>query len=222
MNREVIDNWVKRLEHLTRGVVLPIEPREIERYIREFADGNGDRRSLDGPLLVRVSGRSHSAFVRLDDDDVATALMRAAGRQDVGHAMELIRPGDGTAPLPLVADEGIATLESETEKELASVHAVAALALTNAGAELRPRLASAVRWLMAEIQPDNATHRPWAVHAFVWAAATMQGRDASDAEMYVQTLVHNAVVAASTRSGAIDRFSLILLRDAQQVLQRLS
>jgi hypothetical protein len=29
-------------------------------------------------------------------------------------------------------------------------------------------------------------------------------------------------VAASTRSGAIDRFSLILLRDALQVLQRLS
>lgn len=222
MNREVIANWVKRLEHLTRDLRLPTERNEVALFICDFADGNGDRRRLDGPLLARVLRGPQSAFVRLDDDDIATALMRAAGRQDVGHAMELIRPGDGTAPLPLIADQAIATLETETEKELAAVHAVAALALTDAGGELRPRLASAVRWLMAEIQPDNATHRPWAVHAFAWAAATMQGRDAADAEMYAQTLVHNAVVAASTRSGAIDRFSLILLRDAQQVLQRLS
>jgi hypothetical protein len=222
MNRERLTTWIQRLEHLTRGVVLPSEPREIERYIGKFSDENGDRRHLDGPLLARVLGGSQSWFVRLDEDDVATALMRAAGRQDIGHVMKLIRPSGGTAPLPLVAEQDIATLETETEKELASVHAVGALALTDPGTELRPRLASAVRWLMAEIQPDNATHRPWAVHAFAWAAATMPGRDAADAEMYAQTLAHNAVVAASTRSGAIDRFSLILLRDALQVLQRLS
>lgn len=217
MNRTVIATWVTRLERLTNGLVLPTDRDEIERYTQAFSDGCGDRRGLDAPLLARLMGGDARHFMPQTEDDKSTALMRAAGRRDVDAVMTLIGDEEDDEPRPLIAQPSIATLEAETEGELAAVHAVGALALTFTP-QLLPRVEQAARWLMAEIQPDNATHRPWAVHVFVWAAATMDGDMAIDAEMYAQTLVHNAAVASSMTSGKIDVFSLVLLLDAQRTL----
>ncbi|MBU6412844.1 MAG: hypothetical protein KGS45_05175 [Planctomycetes bacterium] len=223
MNRDVITMWAERLDTLTQQLVFPALTAEKERFVDGFADGMGDRRPIDRPLLARIIGGLPHCFVNQEGDDAATAMMRAVGRRDVSAIRNLIREPDAHIPMPLIAEPSIATLEAETERELAAVHALASLVLANAAfADLRPRLLGAAKWLIAEIQPDNATHRPWAVHAFVFAAAVLEPHAAIDAEMYAQTLVHNAVVASGATSGKIDVFSLVLLRDAQQVLQRLS
>jgi hypothetical protein len=216
MNSAVISTWVNRLQALTRPLVLPTFEADKEQYIADFADGMGDRRPLDAPLLARLLNASSQHFHTSPADEAATALMRAVGRQDTHAVQGLIRQPVSTIPMPLVAVASIATLEAHTEQELASVHALASMALHGSHhSALRARLLGAARWLIDEIQPDNATHRPWAVHAFVYAAATLDATQSVDAEMYAQTLVHNAVVAASSSSGEIDRFSLLLLRDAE-------
>lgn len=223
MNRGVITAWAERLDTLTKQLVFPELIAEKDRFIEGFADGMGDRRPIDRPLLARVIGGLPHCFVNQEGDDAATAMMRAVGRRDISAIRKLIREPDARMPMPLIAEPSVATLEAETERELAAVHALASLALADAAfADLRPRLLGAAKWLIAEIQPDNATHRPWAVHGFVFASAVLEPHEAIDAEMYAQTLVHNAVVASGVTSGKIDVFSLVLLRDAQQALQRFS
>lgn len=220
MNRDVISTWVSRLEAMTKGLDVPRDAATIEGFIADFSDDHGDRRTIDAPQLARLLDGDAKHFVPMSEDDAATALMKAVGRRDRNAVRRLIRAPDAITPLPLVTTEHLATLEAETERELAAVHALGRAVMDGTCVELESRLAGAVRWVMAELQPDNATHRPWGVHTFVWAAATMSGRDATDAELYAQTLVHNASVASSTTTGRIDRFSLVLLLDAQRALTR--
>jgi hypothetical protein len=63
---------------------------------------------------------------------------------------------------------------------------------------------------MDELQPDNATNRPWAVAAFAEMAVEGDG----DAELYADTLLHNCRVTLG-RPGLL---STILLLDARRSL----
>lgn len=220
MKREVIERWVVRLKTLTSELALPTKPSE--QFIAGFADGMGDRRAIDAPILARLLNCSpdQKRFTEHAGDDAAVAIMKAAGRDDIAAALRSVKNSlDGT-PWPLAADPRIAALEGQTELELAAVHGFAVLALRHGSRhpELTERLLGAVRWLMREIQPDNATHRPWSVHAFVWSAAILDGNEGSEAELYADTLVHNALVAGSHGAGRMDVFSAILLRDSAEVL----
>jgi hypothetical protein len=49
----------------------------------------------------------------------------------------------------------------------------------------RDRLQAAVDWHLEWTQPDNATNRPWGIHAFL-ALGGLEGR------MYAETMLHNA------------------------------
>ncbi|TVQ62572.1 MAG: hypothetical protein EA378_04390 [Phycisphaerales bacterium] len=136
-------------------------------------------------------------------------LWRALAQgEDAFDPYALIAHGEG-ALLPGTHDGAI---EVWTEGELAALHALDRFARRQDSAGLRERIASAVRWHLAEIQPDNATNRPWAIHVFV-RAGVVDG--AIEALMHAQTMLHNCRVSL----GHADRFSACLLEDAARALE---
>jgi hypothetical protein len=104
-----------------------------------------------------------------------------------------------------VESEASATtsIETLTEQELACLHAFSWLE------GLTARVREAAEWLIEHVQPDNATMRPWSAQVF--AAMGMEGN--TDAKMYAQTLVHNALVAGG---GKPEPLSACILLDAAE------
>lgn len=98
-------------------------------------------------------------------------------------------------------------IEVWTETELSAVHAAWGVAGWRDAAER-----SAI-WLVDEIQPDNATNLPWAVHVFA-DLGEREGR--ADLTMYANTLLHNCIVG----SGRPDGLSALILLDAAAQLER--
>ncbi len=97
-------------------------------------------------------------------------------------------------------------IELWTERELTMVHAAWLLEGWTDLAE------ASARWLIDEIQPDNATNLPWAVHVF----ASLSVEDGShEARMYAETLMHNCVVS----TGRPDPLSALILLDAARQLR---
>ena len=74
----------------------------------------------------------------------------------------------------------------------------------------RNRVRLAVIWHLEHIQPDNATNHPWAVHLFAAAGCEVGAPHASEADLFAQTLAHNALVSM----GRPDRISAHILADA--------
>lgn len=64
---------------------------------------------------------------------------------------------------------------------------------------------------MEQIQPDNATNHPWAIHVFL-VHALRTGTD--DGRMYAETMLHNCMVG----SGRPDRLSAVILLDAAHAI----
>lgn len=91
----------------------------------------------------------------------------------------MCQPGDG----PLLALGARDTIETWTEGELCTLHA--AMRLLPGDAWWHARLHAAVQWHLEWTQPDNATNRPWAIHAFL-ALGDVEGR------LYAETMLHNA------------------------------
>lgn len=87
------------------------------------------------------------------------------------------------APGPLLVHGDRDTIETWTEGELCSIHALVRIAAHDPW--WRERLQSAVDWHLEWTQPDNATNRPWGIHAFL-ALGGLEGR------MYAETMLHNA------------------------------
>ena len=95
-------------------------------------------------------------------------------------------------PLELAADgplhpwQGEGAIEVWTDVELSGLHAAWRIARRDQDAALRARLLRAMDWHLEHTQPDNATNRPWALHAFLL-------KGSADARAYAGTLLHNAV-----------------------------
>ena len=68
-------------------------------------------------------------------------------------------------------------------------------------------LAELRAWHLEHTQPDNATNRPWALHAFVAAGDP-------ESLLYAETLLHN-VAASEARREPLTRW--ILLDSAQEL-----
>ncbi|MBK7405295.1 MAG: hypothetical protein IPJ41_11855 [Phycisphaerales bacterium] len=191
----------------TLAPVLGASEAERVAYARGFTDDFGHRRAVDLPLLTWVLHIPRQPGPRADRIDVA--LWESLLDPD-GDATSTLRTPDGPVA-PDVREHGI---EVWTEVELASLQALWWHAHSAADHQPRDRALSLARWLMAELQPDNGTNRPWAVATFAELAA---GGDV-DAAMYADTLLHNCQVQA----GRADRFSCVLLLDAANRLAALS
>lgn len=191
--------WANRLRALAAPVLAPAQ--DPDEFVRTFADEAGHRRPVDRPFLSHLVGvdpgdRPRSAG--LDSD-----LWWALHGSDSG-ARPLPPPG------PLV-DASTLVLETWTEAELSSLHALSWLA-RRGHAWAAARIDPAVEWMLAHLQPDNATNHPWAIHVFVDHA---ERRRAHESRLYAETLLHNCTVA----TGKPDRFSACILADAAAWLE---
>ncbi len=159
----------------------------------------GHRRPVDRPFLAWLLGVTlppPDPF--LVPADVAlwwTILLPAR------DPWRFVKPGDG----PLVPQDH--SIEVWTETELGALHAASRIARVRGDAALRRRCESAADWHVRHTQPDNATGHPWAIHVFVERATP-------DADLFAQTLLHNAM-ALQARPG---RFAACILLDGAGAL----
>lgn len=176
------------------------QPEEArEDFVRTFADDAGHRRPVDRPLLTWCVGTElppPAPGLRRD-----VLLWWGLSAPDGAGVAECLTP---EGPLcPELRAEGI---EVWTEAELASLQALWWHAWRRPDPALTARALAGAAWLMAELQPDNATNRPWALAIF----AELASRGDIDAVLYAETLLHNCQVL----TGRPDRLSSVLLRDA--------
>ena len=126
-------------------------------------------------------------------------LWRCAGDPSAPVPNDLLQVA--RAPLrPWLSDGPI---EVWTEVELSSLHALWRLARLRRDGRLRERAVAAMRWHLEHTQPDNATNRPWALHAFLQEGS-------AEGEAYAGTLLHNALA----HGGAPEALSAWILMDA--------
>ncbi len=173
-----------------------------QAWIDEFRDEAGHRRPVDGVFLAAMMGLEPLPATREEGGDVR--LWRAA----LGEGGEFLARVE-TASGPIWPEARAHGLEAWTEIELSSLHALRRLAVGRQ--RLLARCNDAARWIIAELQPDNATGHPWAWHVFEGLRAA-----SPEAGLYADTLLHNCQVSL----GRPDRFSACVLLEAARTLLR--
>jgi hypothetical protein len=190
-----------------------------------FSDESGHRRAVDLPFLHWLGRDSRSDTTVLSSitgsqaPDVALWASLALGAGIPDHILDFHRASalrssfDQGSLFPQRDRTGPIALEVWTEVELSSLHAIAWMADRDPG--LRSLVRTTARWLVENLQPDNATNHPWAIHIFI---ALGMGESDSGAIPYAETLLHNCQVS----QGHPDAFSSLILRDAADALERSS
>jgi hypothetical protein len=191
--------WERRLLHAAGDV--HVDAGELAG----FRDGAGHRRRVDPWLLAHAFALDASGL-RVDAAAGSEEpwLTLWACMHDAGLGTSAWHQGEG----PLFRQLHARAIEVWTEGELVGLHALWWLARRDPSLQKRAR--SAASWLIAELQPDNATQRPWAIHAFAELAAEGD----IEADMYAQTLLLNATAGREKP----DRFSAAILVDSARYL----
>lgn len=167
----------------------------------EFSDEAGNRRAID-PLLIAWLQHSPPPIIpSIQSTDLK--LWNALVRGHPAAMLVSITPSGS----PLVPEFNQLAIEVATETELAALHA-----LSHAGSIARARVEAASDWVVHNIQPDNATNHPWAVHVFLQRAFET---GSVEHRLYAETLLHNCVVSL----GRADRFSALILLDSGRTLK---
>ncbi|MBL0926153.1 MAG: hypothetical protein IBJ11_00685 [Phycisphaerales bacterium] len=195
-----------------------------------FSDEFGHRREVDRPFLIwRRFGRSRPAppAAIADGGEISpdARLWHAATTGADVHG--LIAPSDIPRPLfphravvaarpddPDVFAGNPPAIEVWTEMELCALHALWWIGRRRQDARLIARADMAATWHLENLQPDNATNHPWAVHAF---AEFGERRGSPEADLHAQTLLHNCRVAL----GRPDALSAQILGDAADAIDSL-
>lgn len=195
MMRGLPFDWRAHLEQCADGVLAGLDREALERAERERVF------SIVMPVLLVQGGRSGSVpeevrlhALRYPDLALWWALADASFVPEWS-----VGDGDG----PLFEQDAFTAIEVWTETELAALHAL------SHRKEMRERVQRAVGWHVERTQPDNATNRPWAVHAFV-------EHGSPEADHFAQTLVSNCIV----QSAQPDVLSALILKDAARLLGR--
>lgn len=205
----LIRRWAERLHFGARTISSELESLRTDdardRFIATFRDEFSHRRPIDEPLLRCVLSRpvrAPSADMPIDerlwwclasrDSFPPRALRAAAGA---------LTPGFGREPI-----------ESWTERELRVMHAATNRAILARDPALLDRVLDAADWLIDNVQADNATNRPWGVHAVIIRGVLGH----THAEHDASGMIH----AAKAATGEADRLSQIILLDAARALER--
>ena len=133
--------------------------------------------------LVSEAGAAGSAAGSTTESAAGNAAEGATGNALAPAIGAKLRAMVQAVPGPLLAHGDRDTIETWTEGELCSIHALMRIAAHDPW--WRDRLRSAVDWHLEWTQPDNATNRPWGIHVFL-ALGGLEGR------MYAETMLHNA------------------------------
>jgi hypothetical protein len=150
----------------------------------------------------------------LSGDRGEQRLWRAcSGTVPDATVLEAIRVALGDRGGALLSTDTFLAIEVWTECELAALHALTRLA-RHRNVEIARfsaiRAEEAIRWHLEHTQPDNATNRPWAIHAFLLA------EDGSgEPTAYAGTLLHN-MTATDARDEPLSRW---ILADAARELR---
>ena len=120
----------------------------------------------------------------------------AAAELAAVDALLATRPGSSLAD-----PGGFLALEVWTECELSALHALARLVRASPTPARLARFDELCRWHLEHTQPDNATNRPWALHAFA-------RRGDAESHLYAETLLHN-VAASDARHEPLSRWILL-------------
>ncbi|MEI7658091.1 MAG: hypothetical protein WCK33_08510 [Phycisphaerae bacterium] len=202
MNRTALTTWHVRLSRAAMSRLASFEwpPRDANMFRSSFRDDAGHRRPVDGAFLAHLTGKPPLASVGTSPECVLWTQVATAPQGRDGASIDALIGADPRALAMSLREAGI---EIWTETELACLHA-----LTWLGPRWASRAALAARFLIEELQPDNGTNHPWAIHWFAWLE-TMHGD--TDAGMYAQSLLHNAMTAGG---GMPDLFSALILHDA--------
>lgn len=168
-------------------------------------DELGQSRDLDRAFLRCILGPGMAEPKARDAAGRLWLLAADRARPDLACPLISAKPG---RLIPQPTEE---TIETATEGELSGLHAAWRIAMRSGDAGLRERCLEAAAWSVENLQPDNATNRPWAAHVFVelWLA-----RGDAGASLYAQTLVHNCQVSF----GKPDRISALVLWDGAREL----
>ncbi len=160
---------------------------------------------MDGPFLAHVTGITPSSIAGESPDCVLWTQVASSGSERADDRILAATTGHSSALAMHLRESGI---EIWTETELACLHA-----LTWLGPAWEARALAAARFLIDELQPDNGTNHPWAIHWFAWLESTQSNTDAG---LYAQSLLHNAMTSGG---GVPDLFSAIILHDAARWIE---
>lgn len=207
-------NWSDRLRALAMASLpdAPIGPgsslQQRQAFATDFRDEAGVRRSTDGHLISHLLGLGVGPHAERGDGEPEEQLWRAV--LEPGSPLDCIDLGGSSALVPSARSLG---LEAWTEMELSCLHALSTIAATRRDKLIWNRCLRAAEWHLAELQPDNGTNRPWAVHAFVSISESHP-----HALLHAGTLVHNARV----ERGRPERRSALILLHSALVLRMLA
>lgn len=150
------------------------------------------------------------------EDPAAAVWSRMDGTEAIPGILGLTRPGTA-GPAPWLPETDGLAIEVWTECELAVLHAATNLVLDQSedhpdAARMQERLDLAIAWHLEHTQPDNATGRPWAIHAFL-----LRGTPQAEALDYAASMLHT--VEASRMPGTpLEPLMAWILADAARGL----
>lgn len=180
-----------------------------------FADELGHRRRIDGFLIAALTGIGAPQPPSASDVEVSgeLALWRLAlGAAGEPESILRLQPTES-----LLSHAPSTSIEVLTEAELAALHALWTVARLRRREDLVIRCFAAAEWHLHELQPDNATHLPWAIHVFIMLALT---RNRADGLLDAETRLHNALTGAG--GGRPDARSAMILEHAARELDFLT
>lgn len=192
-----------------RGETFPDGPAGL---VRSFRDEQGHRRAVDAPFLSAALGLALAPSPSHPDHPPDVRLWRRVHEPGLGLAG--LGSVLGRDPLGPVLDGHLAEpIELWTERELSALHAFWRLSELRPDAAPPSRALAAARWHVEHLQPDNATNHPWAIHVFL-ILSSLDG--SPEGLMHADAMLH----ACRAGTGAPDRFSAVILRDASRALSR--
>ncbi|MEY3231108.1 MAG: hypothetical protein RL689_1197 [Planctomycetota bacterium] len=197
-----LTTWQARLSRVANSRLGSIAwpPPEAATFVSTFRDDAGHRRPVDAAFLAHVTGIPSAPAASESPD---CRLWGQAARPPAARDERIVRAALDADPRALAMGLRESGIEIWTETELACLHA-----LTWLGVDREPRATIAARFLIEELQPDNGTNHPWAIHWFAWLECTQGDMEAG---LYAQALLHNAMTAGG---GVPDLFSAIIFHDA--------
>ncbi len=207
---QTISDWAMLLRSASEPYALAALPRD-GRAFDDFRDEFGHRRAVDEPLIRDLCARP-SAQAALPHPTPETPTSPDVALWWLVHDANpnpwaWIEPGTGS----LTPWSGSAAIEIWTETELSALHAAWTIAAAHHDAGLVDRCLAAALWHTQELQPDNGTNHPWAIHVFLelWSR-----RGCVEGRLHAETMLHNCTVSL----GHPDTFSALILLHASRSL----